>query len=126
MNPTRNKRNDNILGLINAAFKNASDAHVHLTESTMDIRCQIIAGQQIAKASNIIAFAMSLDYLVEDVNFHTLLSNVYQRFTAFENEFLSNLESGHSHQVTKIRFFEFANSVKQLNTRILENWLNDS
>lgn len=108
---------ESIKMLIREAAWSAKDCHEILFRSDDNLaneKDELIAAIHLNKAISLMASAKAV-YISDYENLsHSEVENIFAEFSLFEDEFLTDLKSNHSHQHTDFKYHDFKSAYELL------------
>ncbi len=100
--------------LMREAAWSAKNCHEILFQNDNSKKDELIAAIYLNKAISLMASAKAV-YISDYENLaHSEVENIFSEFSLFEDEFLNNLRTNHSHQHTDLKFRDFKSAYESL------------
>ncbi|GEQ22247.1 hypothetical protein CBU02nite_27530 [Clostridium butyricum] len=100
--------------LLKDTFNASAKANEILFKNYLNKHDEFIASIFLNKAIAIVASCKAIYYSNLENLEDDRVENIFSKFDIFNNEFLNNISTGHSHQWTDIEFNSFKDSVAEL------------
>lgn len=103
---------EQIKKFLKEAFHVSINAHEILFRNSHNKQNELIAAVSLNKAVSIMYAAKAIYYSDYEELENTYVEQIFHLFDVFENEFITNLTTDHSHQWTDIEFHKYEDEIK--------------